>query len=113
MMMRGDMRQLSQAVSNLIGNAIKYTQEGGKINVMLGVNGRDAEFRVVDNGYGIPEEAMPHLFDAFYRASNINGTHGTGLGLTIARDVVRGHGGDLLLEDAPGGGLRARVLLPA
>ena len=67
---------------------------------------------VDDNGPGVPEENREDVFKPFYRADNARGTGGAGLGLTIARDVIRGHGGDIMLGDSPLGGLRVVIRLP-
>ena len=72
------------------------------------------EVMVDDDGPGIPQDAREDVFKPFFRLeqSRNQETGGTGLGLTIARDIIRGHGGDLVLSDAPGGGLRAVLRLP-
>ncbi|MEQ8697809.1 MAG: ATP-binding protein, partial [Bauldia litoralis] len=67
---------------------------------------------VDDNGPGVPEESREDVFRPFFRAENSRGTGGAGLGLTIARDVIRGHGGDIMLGDSPLGGLRVVIRLP-
>ncbi|MBC7953918.1 MAG: HAMP domain-containing protein [Rhodospirillaceae bacterium] len=102
---------LSRALSNLIGNALRY---GGHVWVRVGRRPDCIEILVDDDGPGIPKEKREQVFKAFLRleSSRNIATGGVGLGLTIARDIVRGHGGDVLLEDSPLGGLRARVRLP-
>ncbi len=102
---------LGRAVDNLIGNAMRY---GGRVRVQVLRRGDMAEIIVDDDGPGIPAERREDVFKAFTRleTSRNSQTGGVGLGLTIARDVVRSHGGDILLEDAPQGGLRARIRLP-
>ena len=103
---------MRRAIGNLVSNAVRH---GEIVSVRVGRRGGTVEVTVDDDGPGIPPDQREEVFRPFHRldASRNPLTGGTGLGLTIARDVVRGHGGDLLLEDAPGGGLRARVLLPA
>jgi two-component system osmolarity sensor histidine kinase EnvZ len=84
------------------------------ISIRLGRRGELAEFLIDDDGPGIPADKREDVFKPFFRldASRNPQTGGVGLGMTIARDAIRGHGGDVLLEDAPGGGLRVRVSLP-
>ena len=102
---------LSRALSNLIGNALRY---GGHVWVRAGRRPDAVEILVDDDGPGIPADKRELVFKAFQRleGSRNVATGGVGLGLTIARDIARGHGGDVLLEDSPLGGLRARVRLP-
>jgi two-component system osmolarity sensor histidine kinase EnvZ len=102
---------LSRALSNLIGNALRY---GGHVWVRAGQRRDAVEILVDDDGPGIPPDKREQVFKAFLRleSSRNLATGGVGLGLTIARDIARGHGGDVLLEDSPLGGLRARVRLP-
>jgi two-component system osmolarity sensor histidine kinase EnvZ len=102
---------LTRAVDNLIGNAMRY---GGQVRVSVARRGDAAEIVVEDNGPGIPPDRREDVFKAFTRLESSRNpqTGGVGLGLTIARDVVRSHGGDIVLEDSPLGGLRARVRLP-
>lgn len=102
---------LSRALSNLIGNALRY---GGHVWVRVGRRDDAAEIMIDDDGPGIPAHQREEVFKAFTRlegSRNVQ-TGGVGLGLTIARDIARGHGGDVVLEDSPLGGLRARVRLP-
>jgi two-component system osmolarity sensor histidine kinase EnvZ len=100
-----------RCLTNLIGNAQRY---GEHVSVSAGPRDKMIEITIDDDGPGIPPDKRQEVFKPFYRLepSRNPETGGVGLGLTIARDVVRNHGGDLTLEDAPGGGLRARVSLP-
>jgi len=100
-----------RALDNVIGNAHRYA---GAIGVTMALKPRHVEVMVDDDGPGIPVEAREDVFKPFFRLeqSRNQETGGTGLGLTIARDIIRGHGGDLVLSDAPGGGLRAVLRLP-
>ncbi len=102
---------MRRALANLISNAVRY---GKTVAVNVARKGGQMHVVIDDDGPGIPEEKREEVFRPFFRLDTSRNleTGGTGLGLTIARDVVRGHGGDLLLEDAPGGGLRARIVLP-
>ncbi len=102
---------IRRCLSNLIGNARSY---GDQVAIRAGRRGQHYEITIDDDGPGIPETEREEVFKPFFRRerSRNPSTGGIGLGLTIARDVVRNHGGDILLEDAPAGGLRARVRLP-
>lgn len=102
---------LSRALSNLIGNALRY---GGHVWVKVTRHDDAAEVLVDDDGPGIPPDKRDEVFKPFARleSSRNQQTGGVGLGLTIARDIARGHGGDVALEDSPLGGLRARMRLP-
>jgi two-component system osmolarity sensor histidine kinase EnvZ len=102
---------LRRAVANLIQNAARY---GSRVNVAVMRVGDTVEILVDDNGTGIPEDKREAAFQPFKRLepSRNPETGGTGLGLTISRDIVRSHGGELTLEDSPLGGLRASIRLP-
>ena len=100
-----------RCITNLIDNAIRYANH---VSVRAGMRGNAIEITVDDDGPGIPEDQREEVFRSFYRIENSRNpeTGGVGLGLTIARDVARAHGGDITLSDSPLGGLRARVRLP-
>jgi two-component system osmolarity sensor histidine kinase EnvZ len=102
---------MRRALSNLIGNAARYAET---VTVKVERQRNHVVVLIDDDGPGIPEDKRKDVFRPFFRldSSRNPATGGTGLGLTIARDIVRGHGGELRLEDAPSGGLRARVALP-
>ncbi len=102
---------IKRSVNNLIANAHRYAEH---IWVRVGRRGEAVEIVIDDDGPGIPEDHREDVFRPFYRLDESRNpeTGGTGLGLAIARDLVRGHGGDILLEDSPHGGLRARLRLP-
>ncbi|HIJ62724.1 MAG TPA: HAMP domain-containing protein [Rhodospirillaceae bacterium] len=102
---------ISRCLANLIGNAVRYA---GQVVVQAGRQGHAVEVIIDDDGPGIPEDKRKEVFRAFYRLEGSRNpkTGGVGLGLTIARDVVRGHGGEIFLEDSPLGGLRVRLRLP-
>lgn len=102
---------IKRAFSNLIDNAVKY---GGLARVSLTDGPRDAVVTIEDEGPGIPAGEQERVFDPFYRieGSRSRETGGTGLGLTLARTVVRAHGGDIALHNRAGGGLRVIVSLP-
>jgi len=102
---------LRRCLMNLISNAVRH---GRHVQVRAGRRVDSVEILVDDDGPGIPPEQREAVFRPFFRLdpSRNVATGGVGLGLTIARDVVRGHGGDLVLDDSPLGGLRARLKLP-
>jgi signal transduction histidine kinase len=111
---RADKQRLSVLFNNLIGNAIKYTPNGGRVDVVLEITDGFVELAVADSGLGIDPADQPHVFDKFYRAASerVQAVPGTGLGLAIAREVARLHGGDIQLESEPGKGSRFVVQLP-
>jgi two-component system OmpR family sensor kinase len=102
---------LKRALTNLIENAVKY---GASAAVILKALPNRLEISVDDKGPGIPDAELEKVFNPFYRLeeSRNRETGGFGLGLTVARSIIRGHGGDLVLDNRPAGGLRATVTLP-
>ncbi len=107
-----DRDRLLQVFSNLIGNAIKFTREGGKISVdaKSEVNG-DVCFSIADTGSGIPAEHLPLLFEPFWQAHD-RASLGTGLGLSIAKGIVESHGGVISVESRPGEGTTFSFTIP-
>jgi len=117
---RGDWVRLQQVVSNLVANAINYTLPGGSVRVAAEVlpESRQWSLTISDTGVGIPEDELPHVFDAFFRASTASGavgtggTGGTGLGLAISRLIVDEHHGRISVQSPPGLGTTVTVRLP-
>jgi two-component system OmpR family sensor kinase len=111
-----DRIQVERLISNLVSNAIKYTPEGGSINVALYDHGREVELVVTDTGVGIPKESLPHIFDRFYRvpgpAAEKSPERGLGLGLSFVVWIVKEHQGQVEVQSEPGEGTTFRVLLP-
>jgi signal transduction histidine kinase len=109
-----DRDKLLLAISNLIGNALKYTPEGGEVTVRVREDTGMLAFDVCDTGLGIAEEESELIFERFYRSKDqrIDGISGSGLGLALARQVVRLHGGDITLESAVGKGSTFTITLP-
>lgn len=105
---------IDRIFNNLVSNAVKYTPPGGRVTTKLSILGDKARVMVEDTGIGIPDEAMDHLFEEFYRAPNARNVEreGTGLGLTIARDLVLRFGGSIQVERLQGAGSRFIVNLP-
>jgi len=114
---RGNHRMLLQAIGNLLDNAIKYTPEGGTVTLRLWEEGGEVLLTVKDTGVGIPPEALPHVFDHFYRAHQPGTEHvsGTGLGLSLVQSIVREHHGRVWVESEgiPGKGSLFGIALPA
>jgi len=105
---------LDRIFNNLISNAVKYTPSGGRIKVMLANFDNEVHVVVEDSGIGIPEEALGHLFEEFYRAPNAKAVEreGTGLGLTIVKDFVTRFGGRVNVQSVLNQGTRLTVILP-
>lgn len=116
----GDSRHLTQIVQNLLSNAIKYTPEHGRIDLIVHENAgappgyAHIEITVKDNGYGMSADVQKRIFNAFERGNDtrINRIQGTGLGLTISKNLVTMMNGEILLESAPGKGSVFTVCLP-
>ncbi len=108
----GDPHLLRQVFENLLSNALKYTPEGKRVTFEVSNTERWLTFTVADEGYGIPVDDQPYLFEPFYRARNVSKLDGTGLGLTIARDFVASHNGDIAFESKEGEGTTFTVRLP-
>jgi len=97
---------VDRVLNNLVSNAVKYTPSGGRVSVHLHYVKDEACLEVCDTGIGIPQEAMSHLFEEFYRAPNAKAQEkdGTGLGLAIAKDLVVRYGGRIAVQSKPGEG---------
>jgi signal transduction histidine kinase len=106
-----DPDRISQVFSNLIGNAVKFSPDGGTVCVDSQVAGTFVEFAVRNRGAGIAPEDLPYVFDRFWQSKRMNRS-GAGLGLAIARGIVLGHGGRIWIESAPGGETTVRFTLP-
>ena len=111
---RGDVVALSRALMNLVENAVKYTPRGGRVELSLTASHGDVVLAVQDTGAGIDPADAERVFEPFVRldASRAQDTGGAGLGLAIARSIVAGHGGTLILESRPGAGCRFTIRLP-
>ncbi|HEU0113376.1 MAG TPA: HAMP domain-containing sensor histidine kinase, partial [Thermomicrobiales bacterium] len=110
----GDPHLLTRAVENLLDNAVRYTPPAGEIAVDCECAGDDVRFSVRDDGPGIPPADLPHIFTPLYRgeSSRNRRTGGAGLGLAIARRLLRAHGGDLTAANAASGGALFQARLP-
>jgi signal transduction histidine kinase len=111
---RHDQQRVGQLLSNLLGNAVKFTPSGGRVTLALERDGDGAILRVTDTGIGIDATELPHIFDRFYRgtrAAQARAT-GSGLGLSIAKSIVDMHHGVITVDSAPGRGTTVEVRLP-
>lgn len=105
-----DPARIREVLTNLLVNALRYTPRGGQIRVEVRAEpGMPATVAVADTGRGISPGELPHIFDRFYKSSD---SRGTGLGLTIAKNLVTAHGGEIVAESVPGQGTTIRLTLP-
>jgi PAS domain S-box-containing protein len=105
-----DSAMVTRVLTNLIDNAIRYTNSGGRITIRLSERKNDILVQVIDTGVGIPENHIPYILDAFYRVSR--DISGSGLGLSIAKTIVEAHGGRIWVESTPGEGSTLNFTLP-
>lgn len=109
----GDADRLEQVITNLLENAVKYSPDGGRIDITVRRHADEAHLTIRDYGIGIPQDQVPHLFTRFYRAQNVGSTiSGLGLGLYITHEIVQRHGGTVTVESREGSGSTFRVTLP-
>lgn len=113
-MIMGDRGRIEQVMLNVLGNAVKYTPDGGHIRVTAGAEGEKVWMEVADDGIGIPREDRSRIFERFYRVDKARSREsgGTGLGLSIATEIVQRHHGTLSLVDRDGPGTTVRLELP-
>jgi len=111
---QGDARWLKQAVINLLHNALRYTEPGGRVTVRLGVQGSQVFIAMDDTGQGIEPDQLPHLFERFYRTDRARArdSGGTGLGLPIVKEIIEAHGGRVSVESTVGMGSIFTLWLP-
>jgi len=107
-----DKRLMQQVLENLLSNAIKYSPDGGRIRLAVGARDEILEIVVEDAGIGLPAQDVPHLFESFYRASNVGSISGTGLGLAIVKSAVELHSGTIAVDSEVGRGTKITVTLP-
>ena len=111
---KGDRARIEQVLMNIISNALKYTPDGGRIDIYSGSSGANVWVRIEDTGVGIPPEDLERVFDRFYRVdkARTRESGGTGLGLSIAKEIVSMHGGEINIESTPGVGTAITISLP-
>jgi signal transduction histidine kinase len=108
----GDLRKIQRALSNLVDNALKYTPAGGRVLLSATLENNTAKIFVTDTGIGIDLDALPRIFDRFYRADLSRSLPGNGLGLSLAMAVARAHKGTIEVESVPGRGTTCALCLP-
>jgi len=108
-----DERWMHQVVTNLLGNALKFTPAGGRVTLRTGPEGSGAVLTVDDTGIGIPADELPHIFERFWRGQAAAQTSGSGIGLAIAAELASAHGGTLTATSQPGKGTRLTLTLPS
>ena len=101
-----DPARIDHVFSNLLTNAMKFTPPGGRVRVYTETDDAAVRFVVEDTGVGIPAEALPRVFDRFFRVSRANQPSGAGLGLAIAKEIVEAHGGQIAVQSTEGQGSR-------
>jgi two-component system NtrC family sensor kinase len=112
--LRANPIRIRRMLDNLLGNAIKYTPDGGNVNVSISMQEHQIILKVEDTGPGIPAEEQNNIFEKFYRATTApNGVEGSGLGLAIVKSIVTSHQGRVWVESTVGKGSTFIVILPA
>ena len=106
----GDPDKLRQVIINVIDNAIKYSGQGGKVEIKVEIIGKYVKILVRDNGCGISEKDLPHIKEKFYKANNT--VRGTGIGLAVADEIIKKHSGEININSAPGIGTDVEIVLP-
>ena len=109
---RGDRVKLQRVFSNLIDNALKFNKRGGKVVLTMKHADPGVIITVADTGCGIAEKDLPHIFERLFRCDASRSLPGNGLGLTLARAIIRAHGGEILVDSTPGRGSTFTVRLP-
>src|SRR6202041_3624069 len=107
-----DPRWLHQVITNLLTNALKFTAAGGHVTIETGPVEAEAVLTVTDTGTGIPADELPRIFDRFWRGRQAAQTSGSGIGLAVAAELTRAHGGELSATSQPGHGTQLTLTLP-
>ncbi len=109
-----DQDRINEVLGNLLSNAFKFTNQGGRVQLDAGAEGDAVKIRVQDTGAGIPRSQLPHIFQKFYQADNqlSASAKGTGLGLAIAKEIVEAHAGTIVVDSVAGEGTTFELSLP-
>jgi signal transduction histidine kinase len=107
-----DRARLTQAIANLLDNAIKYTPSGGRVTVSAGLEGSEVAIIVSDSGIGIPDDERPRIWERLYRGDRSRSQRGLGLGLSLVRAIVEAHGGRVEVSSTMGEGSTFTIHLP-
>jgi two-component system NtrC family sensor kinase len=110
--LRANPVRLRQVLDNVVGNAIKYSYDQGDVSISMRAEDEQIIIQVTDNGPGIPAKDQAHIFDKFYRGSNISSHAGSGLGLAIVKSIVEAHQGRMWVESIVGKGSTFFIILP-
>jgi signal transduction histidine kinase len=113
--LRADFDGITQIMINLVENAIKFTPQGGTVVVSGGQVGGTVEIHITDNGFGISETELPKIFNRFYqvdKSRKVGSSKSAGLGLTIAKEIARAHGGDIVVKSRVNEGTTFTLILP-
>ena len=108
----GDRDRLRQLLSNLVDNAIKFTNKGGQVRIGISLEGSNASVVVTDTGCGIPADRLPHIYDRFYRVDAARSGDGFGLGLSICKWIAEAHHGAIRVVNSSPNGTTFAVTLP-
>ena len=107
-----DRNRMRQVLANLLDNALKYTPDGGRVDIAASRAGAEAVLTVSDTGVGIPAEELPRIWDRLYRGDKSRSTRGLGLGLSLVKAIVAAHGGEVAVRSTPGAGSTFELRLP-
>lgn len=109
-----DQKRFEQVMMNLLDNALKYSEQGSTVSIDVRTEKKNIVIIVSDEGRGIPEEDLPHIFERFYRVdkSRSRASGGTGLGLAIAKEIIEAHGGSIYADSIYGKGTKMMITLP-
>ncbi len=110
--LEGDAARLGQIVRNLLVNALKFTPPGGRVELAVEPSEGMAKLTVADTGQGIPEQELAHVFERFWRGAGARGTEGSGVGLAVASELAKAHGGQIQVESREGEGSTFTLLIP-
>jgi signal transduction histidine kinase len=113
LVVRVDRPRMRQALANLLDNAVKYTGDGGSVDVRATAEDDRVVIAVADTGIGIPAEDLPHVWERLYRADKSRSTRGLGLGLSLVKAIVEAHGGTVSIASEPGQGTTVELRLPS